>query len=186
MELILSISIFLGAGFAFVLVNLLIGAIVRPNTPNPEKSSIYECGEPTIGSSWIQFDIRFYVVALFYLIFDVEIALIWPLAIVFRQHASPAIIIAGIFMAVIIIGFIYEWYTGSLDWIRSSIKTRGVQQADSDSSSSSPSLSPAPASITGHLNISGLAGSKVSSYRGSAAQMAKLARVDPETLPDTK
>jgi hypothetical protein len=74
MEILLSITIFLAFGAVFVLANLLVGAFVRPKVPNPEKASVYECGEPSIGSSWVQFDLRFYIVALLYLIFDVEVA----------------------------------------------------------------------------------------------------------------
>jgi NADH-quinone oxidoreductase subunit A len=78
MELLLSITIFTAFGAAFVLVNMLMGALARPQIPNPEKAAVYECGEPTIGSSWVQFDLRFYIVALVYLIFDVEVALFYP------------------------------------------------------------------------------------------------------------
>ena len=78
MEQVLSIAIFLGFGLGFVLVNLLVGALVRPSLPNSEKVAIYECGEPTIGTSWVQFDLRFYIVALFYLVFDVEVTISRP------------------------------------------------------------------------------------------------------------
>jgi NADH-quinone oxidoreductase subunit A len=70
-------------GFLFLFVTLMVGKWVRPNRPNEEKGSIYECGEPTIGSSWIQFDLRFYVVALLFVIFDVEMAFLFPWATVF-------------------------------------------------------------------------------------------------------
>ena len=83
MELLLSITLFAGFGAAFVLINLVMGAVARPKIPNPEKSAVYECGEPTIGSSWVQFDLRFYIVALVYLIFDVEVALFYPWAVAY-------------------------------------------------------------------------------------------------------
>ena len=123
MEQLLSVSIFLALGMGFVLVNLLVGAIVRPKLPNAEKDAIYECGEPTIGSSWVQFDLRFYIVALFYLVFDVEVALIYPWAVVFRQMPTQAIVLGAPFLALIVVGYAYEWYSGSLDWVRSSINT---------------------------------------------------------------
>lgn len=78
-------ALFAGVGFAFVFANLLIGRILRPNKPNPEKLEIYECGEPTIGSSFVQFDLRFYVVALIFIIFDVEVAFLFPWATVFGK-----------------------------------------------------------------------------------------------------
>ncbi len=162
MEILLSIAIFLAFGFGFVLVNMLVGAIVRPSAPNPEKASIYECGEPTVGSSWVQFDLRFYVVALFYLIFDVEVALIWPIAVVFRQHAGPALVIAGVFMALILIGYVYEWYSGSLDWIRSSANAAGPRR------------------------IGGLTGARLGTVAATSAEARRMARRDPELLEEER
>lgn len=123
MQALLSISIFLGFGLGFVLVNLLVGKLVRPNFPNAEKQAIYECGEPTIGTSWIQFDLRFYIVALFYLVFDVEVALIYPWSVVFRQFPTEALVLGLPFLGIVVIGYAYEWYSGSLDWVRSSVTT---------------------------------------------------------------
>src|SRR5262245_34838799 len=79
------LALFVAFGFAFLFVNLLVGKFLRPKAPNPEKLEIYECGEPTIGSSFVQFDIRFYVVALLFIIFDVEIAFFFPWANVFGK-----------------------------------------------------------------------------------------------------
>ncbi|MAE64344.1 MAG: NADH-quinone oxidoreductase subunit A [Phycisphaeraceae bacterium] len=123
MEQLLSISIFLAFGLGFVLVNLLVGKLVRPVMPNEDKQAIYECGEPTIGDSWVQFDLRFYIVALFYLIFDVEVALIYPWAVVYRQYPIEALVLGTPFLAIVVIGYVYEWYSGSLEWVRSSVNT---------------------------------------------------------------
>ena len=123
MQELLSVSIFLGFGLGFVLINLLLGKLVRPALPNSEKDAIYECGEPTIGNSWVQFDLRFYIVALFYLVFDVEVALIYPWAVVFRQFPAEAIMAGTPFLGIIIIGYAGGWFSGSLDWVRSSINT---------------------------------------------------------------
>jgi NADH-quinone oxidoreductase subunit A len=122
-EQLLSVSIFLAIGFGFIFVNLTVGKLIRPSLPNAEKKAIYECGEPTIGSSWVQFDLRFYIVALFYLVFDVEVALIYPWAVIYREVSLPALIVGTPFMIVIIVGYAYEWYSGSLDWVRSSVNT---------------------------------------------------------------
>jgi len=73
----------IGAGFIFI--HLVIGKFVRPNRPDAEKLTVYECGEPTIGSAWVQFDLRFYVVALLFVIFDVEMAFFFPWAVVFGK-----------------------------------------------------------------------------------------------------
>jgi NADH-quinone oxidoreductase subunit A len=79
------LALFVAAGLSFVFVNLLIGRFLRPSDPHEEKREIYECGEPTIGSSYVQFDLRFYVVALLFLIFDVEVAFFFPWAMVFGK-----------------------------------------------------------------------------------------------------
>ena len=88
------VALFVAVGAAFLFVNLLVGWLVRPRVPNTEKLEVYECGEPTIGSSFVQFDLRFYVVALLFIIFDVEVALFFPWATVFgkaTQLADPAL-----------------------------------------------------------------------------------------------
>jgi NADH-quinone oxidoreductase subunit A len=72
-------------GVVFLFIHLLIGSIIRPSVPDKEKLTIYECGEPTVGSAWIQFDLRFYVVALLFVIFDVEVAFFFPWAVVFGK-----------------------------------------------------------------------------------------------------
>src|SRR3954466_4236420 len=79
------IALFAITGFLFLFVNLVVGWLVRPRLPNVEKLEVYECGEPTIGSSFVQFDLRFYVVALLFIIFDVEIAFFFPWATVFGK-----------------------------------------------------------------------------------------------------
>ena len=82
--------LFLGVAVFFVFIHLLIGKLVRPIKPDPDKLTIYECGEPTIGSAWIQFDLRFYVVALLFVIFDVEVAFFFPWAVVFGKANTLA------------------------------------------------------------------------------------------------
>ena len=79
------LALFVGVGVVFLFVNLLVGHFVRPADPIEEKLEIYECGEPTIGSSFVQFDLRFYVVALLFIIFDVEVAFFFPWATVFGK-----------------------------------------------------------------------------------------------------
>ena len=89
------IALFVAVGGVFLALNLLVGRLVRPQLPNTEKLEVYECGEPTIGSSFVQFDLRFYVVALLFIIFDVEVALFFPWATVFgkaTQLADPAVV----------------------------------------------------------------------------------------------
>lgn len=79
------LALFASVGAVFLFANLLVGKFLRPVEPNAEKLSVYECGEPTIGSSFVQFDLRFYVVALLFIIFDVEVAFFFPWATVFGK-----------------------------------------------------------------------------------------------------
>ncbi len=82
--------LFIGLAVFFIFIHLVIGTFVRPIKPDPDKLTIYECGEPTVGSSWIQFDLRFYVVALLFVIFDVEVAFFFPWALVFNRATELA------------------------------------------------------------------------------------------------
>ena len=80
--------LFLAVGAAFLFVHLLLGRFVRPDDPHAEKKEIYECGEPAIGSSFVQFDLRFYVVALVFIVFDAEVAFLFPAATVFGKQTQ--------------------------------------------------------------------------------------------------
>ena len=82
-DLVLLVLIFLAAGLTVLASNLVLGRLIRPNKPSPEKGEVYECGEQPIGTAWVQFDLRFYVVALLFVIFDVELAFFFPWAVVF-------------------------------------------------------------------------------------------------------
>jgi len=84
------LALFAAVGFGFLFANLLLGRFLRPVLPNEEKLEVYECGEPTIGSSFVQFDLRFYVVALLFIIFDVEVAFFFPWAAVFGKVTQLA------------------------------------------------------------------------------------------------
>ncbi len=90
MNLAVYCLLFIAVGVGFILVHLVAGKLIRPNRPGAEKKTIYECGEPTIGSAWIQFDLRFYVVALLFVIFDVEVAFFFPWAEVFGRANDVA------------------------------------------------------------------------------------------------
>src|ERR1700728_1459663 len=83
--LVFFIAVFGVVGAFFLFIHLVMGSFIRPRIPDPEKLTIYECGEPTVGSAWIQFDLRFYVVALLFVIFDVEVAFFFPWAEVFGK-----------------------------------------------------------------------------------------------------
>ena len=119
-ELVFGIVLFTAAGFGLAFVGLSVGRIARPTLPHPEKLTPYECGEPAIGSSWVQFDLRFYTVALVFIVFDVEVALLWPWAVAFRSMGAPAFWAFFVFFLLIAVPFVYEWRSGYLEWVRSS------------------------------------------------------------------
>jgi NADH-quinone oxidoreductase subunit A len=140
--LVIALLLFVVGGVAMVLGALMFGWFLRPKRPNPDKGATYECGEPTIGSSWIQFDLRFYVVALVFVIFDVEIALFYPWAVVYGGGANPdappsvlqnvrwgALADMLFFFGVVVVGFLYLWKYGYLDWVRTSSES-GVRGSE--------------------------------------------------------
>lgn len=120
LELVLGMVLFVVAGFALAFGGLTVGRLVRPTLPHPEKATAYECGEPAIGDSWVQFDLRFYTVALVFIVFDVEVALLWPWAVVYKEMGAPAFWAFLVFFLLIAIPFLYEWRSGYLNWVRAS------------------------------------------------------------------
>lgn len=123
MHTLLTVTVFLIMGMLMVFAALAAGSLARPRVPASEKDASYECGEQPLGSSWVQFDLRFYIVALVFLIFDVEIALFYPWASVFEQFKAEGLIDMLIFFVVLFVGYIYLWRFGYLDWVRSSVTT---------------------------------------------------------------
>jgi len=104
-------------------VTLAVGKRLRPSVPGGDKGLGYECGERPLGSSWFNFNPRFYVVALIFLIFDVEVAFTYPVAVVFKRwvargQASVALVEIGAFVAVLAFGLGYVWRRGDLAWLR--------------------------------------------------------------------
>src|SRR5271165_5846697 len=90
LTLVFFLTVFLVISIIFLFIHLLMGKFIRPANPEADKLTIYECGEPTIGSAWVQFDVRYYVVALLFVIFDVEVAFFFPWAVVFGKLADLA------------------------------------------------------------------------------------------------
>lgn len=121
------VLVFLIVAILFILVSLLIGRLIRPHKPNPIKNSTYECGEESIGGGWLNFNIRFYIIALIFIIFDVEIAFIIPVAVIFRDWVSQgtgllALIELLVFIGILFLGLAYVWRKGDLDWVRGFVK----------------------------------------------------------------
>jgi len=89
-NVVVGLLIFALGGVAVAFGGLVLGAILRRRLRHPDKDAPYECGEPAIGQAWVQFDLRFYVVALVFLVFDIEIALFWPWAVVYAESGVAA------------------------------------------------------------------------------------------------
>jgi NADH-quinone oxidoreductase subunit A len=105
--------------FLFVIASLIAGSIIRPKKPYGEKLSTYECGEDTIGTAFVQFNVRFYIIALIFLIFDVEVAALIPWAVIYKKYGILALVEMGIFILILIAGFAYIWVKGDLEWVTS-------------------------------------------------------------------
>ena len=118
-----TVLVFLLVAAVFVGGALLVGRFLRPQKPEADKGTVYECGERPIGSARFNFNPRFYVIALIFIIFDVEIALTYPVAVVFRDWlgAGNGWIVFGelvLFLLILIAALAYVWGKGSLDWVR--------------------------------------------------------------------
>ncbi len=108
--------IFLFLGVIFVVLGLFGAWIFRPRRPYPEKNATYECGEEPVGSAWIRLNVRFYVIALVFLIFDVEVAVLFPWALVYRQFGMFGFLEMAVFLVILFVGYAYVWLKGDLDW----------------------------------------------------------------------
>ena len=112
--------------FAVVMVvgALLVGKLIRPSNPYKEKVMAYECGEEPVGDAWTSFNVRFYVVGLIFIIFDVESVLMLPVAVVYKKlialgEGTTALVLLLLFISILLEGIVYCWKKGDLDWIRS-------------------------------------------------------------------
>ena len=112
------IFVFILVAVFFVTVSVFVAKLLRPHRPTHEKQLTYECGEDVIGSPWVQFNIRFYVVALIFLIFDVEIVLLIPWAYVYKTFGIGGFLVGAIFLILLGLGMAYEWRKGDLEWSR--------------------------------------------------------------------
>ena len=110
--------LFLVFGGVFVVVTIFISKLVHPSSQQTQKLDTYECGEVPVGGSWIQFNNRFYIIGLIFLIFDVEIVFLYPWALVFKDISLLALIEMFIFLFILIAGLAYVWVKGDLEWVK--------------------------------------------------------------------
>ena len=107
----------------FIIVGILvgvgpiaIGALLGPHRPDQEKNSPYECGFEAFEDARMKFDVRYYLVAILFILFDLEIAFLFPWAVVLREIGLPGFFAMLVFLGILVVGFIYEWMKGALEW----------------------------------------------------------------------
>ena len=110
------ILLFILVGLAVGVAPMVLGRLLGPHRPDPEKLSPYECGFEAFEDSRMKFDVRYYLVAILFIIFDLEIAFLFPWAVVLVSIGVFGLVAMGIFLFILVIGFIYEWKKGALEW----------------------------------------------------------------------
>ncbi len=118
-----NIFVFFVAGLLFVFLNMVLVSIVAPRRPNKAKNMTYECGEEPVGSGWLNFNARFYLIAILFIIFDVEIVLVFPVVVRFRDFVirgdgGTIFVDLFVFAAILFLGLVYAWKNGYLEWLR--------------------------------------------------------------------
>lgn len=111
------VLLFIVLGAAFVPLNLLIGSLIRPRIYEPEKYTPYECGEESEGHLFNQFNPRFYIIALIFVIFEVELVFLFPWAVHLRGLGWYGFVVGFIFLVILLLSLVYEWGKGNLEWV---------------------------------------------------------------------
>ncbi len=113
----LFIGVFLLIALVFPILALLVPRLIAPSKAHPLKDLPYECGIETVGDSWVQFHVQYYIFALIFLIFDVEIVFLYPWAVAFDQLPLFAVLEGILFVLILMTGLVYAWRKGALEWI---------------------------------------------------------------------
>jgi NADH-quinone oxidoreductase subunit A len=111
------IGLFLLISLFLPTVAIMIAGLVSPKKPNKIKNSAYECGIETVGDSWVQFKVQYYIYALIFLVFDVETVFLYPWAVAYRQLTLLAVFEAVVFLLILAGGLLYAWKKGALQWV---------------------------------------------------------------------
>ncbi|HTG98142.1 MAG TPA: NADH-quinone oxidoreductase subunit A [Burkholderiales bacterium] len=110
------ILLFMLVGLAVGVAPLVLGKLLGPNRPDPEKLSPYECGFEAFEDARMKFDVRYYLVAILFILFDLEIAFLFPWAAVINEIGFAGFLSMMVFLAILTVGFVYEWMKGALEW----------------------------------------------------------------------
>ncbi|MEI6415817.1 MAG: NADH-quinone oxidoreductase subunit A [Pseudomonadota bacterium] len=112
----LPVLLFILVGLGVGIVLLMLGRILGPHRPNSEKNSPYECGFEAFEDARMKFDVRYYLVAILFIVFDLEIAFLFPWAVVLKDVGSTGFWAMMLFLGILVVGFVYEWKKGALEW----------------------------------------------------------------------
>lgn len=116
LENYIPILVFIAVGLMVGIMPMAFGFLLAPHRPDAAKNSAYECGFDAFGDSRVKFDVRYYLVAILFIIFDLEIAFLFPWAVVLQDIGSFGFLAMMLFLGILIVGFIYEWKKGALEW----------------------------------------------------------------------
>lgn len=116
LEQYLPVLLFILVGIAVGVVPLVLGYVLGPNRPDDAKNSPYECGFEAFEDARMKFDVRFYLIAILFILFDLEIAFLLPWAVALQDVGTTGFVAVLIFLTVLVVGFAYEWKKGALDW----------------------------------------------------------------------
>jgi NADH-quinone oxidoreductase subunit A len=133
------VLIFIVGGILFLNIGLLVAKLLRPHKPNPEKLSAYESGEETVGNAWNKFNVKYYSIAIIFILFEVELMFLFPWATIFGNEELIAatqgdwgwfaLIEMGIFIGILVLGLAYAWSNGYIDWVKADVKPTDYQSA---------------------------------------------------------
>jgi NADH-quinone oxidoreductase subunit A len=110
------ILVFIGVGLAVGVLGRLLNHVLAPNNPDTEKLSAYECGFEAFEDARMKFDVRYYLIAILFILFDLEIAFLFPWAVVIKEIGMAGFVTMMVFLGILVVGFIYEWRKGALEW----------------------------------------------------------------------
>ncbi|MGH2363417.1 MAG: NADH-quinone oxidoreductase subunit A [Chloroflexota bacterium] len=113
----IGVGLFIVVGIAFGGGTFLVAGLLRPNNPNPVKQETYECGAPLIGDARDRFNVRYYVVAMLYLVFDLEVVFLYPWAVQYDKLGVFGLLEMVVFVAILLVGYFYAWKKGALEWV---------------------------------------------------------------------
>jgi NADH-quinone oxidoreductase subunit A len=116
LEAYFPVLLFIVVGVGLGLALMTIGRVLGPNNPDPDKLSPYECGFEAFEDARMKFDVRYYLIAILFIIFDLEIAFLFPWAVVFKQIGIVALVEMAMFLLLLLLGFVYCWKKGALEW----------------------------------------------------------------------